>query len=221
MARVLIFTRTTDYRHDSIEHAVEVIGGLLRADGHDVDHTEDPAAYRPDALASVTLTIWLSTSGDVLDDEGRAALASWLAGGGAWAGIHGATVSEPGWPEFERIAGAIFADHPDVQTATVRVTGAPHLSTAGLPAAWRHADEWYNFRARPPADRTVLLVVDEADYVGGTMGDLHPIAWSGPYGRGRTWYTALGHEASAYDDPRLRAHLLGGLRSLLSPEEDT
>jgi uncharacterized protein len=220
VAHVLLFTRTTDYRHASIGPAAEVVGDLLRADGHTVEHTEDERAFRPQTLARVALTVWLSTSGDVLDDAGRAALAAWLADGGAWAGIHSATVSEPGWPEFERIAGAVFADHPDVQTATVRVTDAVHPSTAGLPAAWRHTDEWYNFRSRPVADRTVLLTVDEADYDGGTMGDPHPIAWAGPYGRGRTWYTALGHEAAAYDDPLLRAHLLGGLRSLLSTEED-
>ncbi|WP_225753391.1 ThuA domain-containing protein [Actinotalea sp. Marseille-Q4924] len=220
MAQVLLFTRTTDYRHASIAHAADVVGGLLRGDGHDVRHTEDPTAFRSDALASVALTVWLSTSGDVLDDEGRDALASWLADGGAWAGIHSATFSEPTWPEFERIAGAVFTDHPDVQTATVRVVDAGHPSTAHLPAAWRHTDEWYNFRSHPAADRTVLLTVDEADYDGGSMGEPHPIAWAGPYGRGRTWYTALGHEADAYDDPLLRAHLHGGLRSVLSPEED-
>lgn len=218
MARVLVFTRTTDYRHDSIEHAVGVVGGLLRADGHAVEHTEDPAAFRPDRLADVALVVWLSTSGDVLDDVGRDAFASWLADGGAWAGIHSATTSEPSWPEFERIAGARFVDHPDVQPATVRIAAPTHPSTGGLPPAWRHTDEWYNFRSRPGADRTILLTVDEADYAGGTMGDPHPIAWAGAYGDGRTWYTALGHEARAYDDPVLRAHLLGGLRSLL--EED-
>lgn len=220
MAHVLLFTRTTDYRHDSIEHAAEVVASMLRADGHDVEHTEDPAAFRPERLAGVALIVWLSTSGDVLDEPGRAALAEWLAGGGAWAGIHSATTSEPTWPEFERIAGAVFAGHPDVQTATVRVADGDHPSTASLPVAWRHTDEWYDFRSHPGADRTVLLTVDEADYVGGAMGDPHPVAWAGPYGRGRTWYTALGHDASAYDDPLLRAHLLGGLRSLLDDAED-
>lgn len=220
MATVLLFTRTTDYRHDSIEHAAQVVGSLLRADGHTVHHTEDPTTFRPDLLADVALTVWLSTSGDVLDPAGRDALATWLADGGAWAGIHSATVSEPGWPEFERIAGAVFADHPDIQPATVRVVGPPHASTADLPVAWRHSDEWYNFRSHPAADRTVLLTVDEADYDGGSMGDPHPVSWAGPYGSGRTWYTALGHEAGAYDDPLLRSHLRGGLRSLLGPEED-
>lgn len=81
---------------------------------------------------------------------------------------------------------------------------------------WQHTDEWYNFRRRPGPDRTVLLTVDEDSYAGGTMGEDHPIAWYGPYGRGRTWYTSLGHSVEAYDDPLLLAHLRGGLRSVLA-----
>lgn len=216
MSRVLVFTRTTDYRHESIPHAVAVVAGDLAAAGHQVVHTEAAGAHREAGLGEYDLVVWLSTSGDLLDDDERRDLAAWLAAGGAWAGIHSATFSEPGWPEFERIAGARFTDHPELQPGLVRVADADHPSTAGLPAAWTHADEWYNFAA-PPADRTVLLTVDEASYTGGTMGDPHPIAWHGRYGAGRTWYTALGHAAEAYDTPEVRAHLRGGLLSLLAP----
>ena len=72
---------------------------------------------------------------------------------------------------------------------------------------------------RRPADRTVLLTVDEATYAGGTMGEEHPDAWYGPYAAGRTWYTSLGHATEAYDDPTFRAHLRGGLLSLLEPRQ--
>ncbi len=211
---VLVFTRTTDYRHDSIPHAVDVVRELLAAEGHEVEHSEDPATHRD--LAGRSLVVWLSTSGPVLGRRERREFATWLAAGGAWAGIHSATFAEPGWDEFPAIAGARFADHPELTTGTVRVADADHPSTRDLPPSWTHADEWYNFD-RSPADRTVLLTVDEASYVGGTMGDPHPVAWHGPYGAGRTWYTSLGHATEAYDDPRFRAHLRGGLVSLLAP----
>lgn len=212
--RVLVFTRTTDYRHDSIPRAVEAVTTLLTADGHEVVHSEDPATHHADALAEVGLVVWLSTSGDVLDDDGRRDLAAWLAAGGAWAGIHSATFTEPSWDGFPAIAGARFTDHPELQSGVVRVADADHPSTRDLPPAWTHTDEWYNFDRRPQ-DRTVLLTVDETTYDGGTMGDPHPVAWHGPYGAGRTWYTSLGHADEAYADPTFLAHLRGGLRSLM------
>lgn len=209
---VLVFTRTTDYRHDSIPHAVDVVRELLGEAGYDVEHTEDPASHRD--LARYRLVVWLSTSGTVLGRRDRREFATWLAQGGAWAGIHSATFTEPGWDELPAIAGARFTDHPEYQPGTVRVSYAGHPSTRDLPETWVHADEWYNFD-RFPADRTILLTVDEDSYEGGTMGDPHPVAWSGRYGQGRTWYTSLGHATEAYDDPSFRAHLRGGLLSLL------
>ena len=218
MTRVLLFTRTTDYRHASIEHGAEVLTELVRAELHEVDHTEDPAAFTTENLARYGLVVWLSTSGEVLDGEQRDAFAAWVRGGGRFAGIHCAAASEYTWPEFELLLGAWFTDHPDPQPGVVHRTGAPHPSTDPLPDPWAWDDEWYNFRHRPGPDRTVLLTVDEGTYDGGTMGADHPIAWHGPYGAGHTWYTALGHHPEHYDDPLLRAHLLGGLRSLLDDD---
>lgn len=209
---VLVYTRTTDYRHDSIPHAVDVVRTMLEEAGYAVEHSEDPASHED--LAGRDLVVWLSTSGTVLTRRGRRELARWLAGGGAWAGIHSATFTEPGWDELPAIAGARFTDHPELQPGTLRVTDADHASTRELPASWEHADEWYNLD-RAPAGR-VLLTVDEASYAGGTMGDPHPVAWAGTYGNGRTWYTALGHATEAWDEPWLRSHVRGGLLSLLA-----
>lgn len=215
MSRILIFSRTLVYRHESIPHAAQVLTELAAADGHATDHTEDPAVFTAEGLRDYRLVVWLSTSGEVLDGDQREAFAGWLAAGGGWAGIHSATACEYTWPEYERIAGAILDSHPEPQTATVTVADPTHPSTHGLLSPWVHTDEWYNFRRHPPAHRTVLLTVDENSYSGGNMGPHHPIAWCGPYHKGRTWYTSLGHATQAYDTPWLQAHLRGGLRSLL------
>ncbi|KGM13029.1 ThuA domain-containing protein [Cellulomonas bogoriensis] len=215
MNRALLFSRTTDYRHESIGHAVASLTQILGDLGVPTDHTENPAVFTPDGLSRYTLMVWVSTSGNVLDGPQREAFAQWLADGASWAGVHSASFTEPGWPEFESICGAVFTDHPDIQTATVHVTDGAHPSTADLPEQWEHEDEWYNFRSRPLPDRTVLLTVDEGTYDGGSMGQDHPVAWYGPYGRGRTWYTSLGHSAHTYDHPVMRAHLSGAMRSLL------
>jgi type 1 glutamine amidotransferase len=94
-----------------------------------------------------------------------------------------------------------------------------HPATAHLPRQWHWTDEWYDFRT-PPRDVTVLATVDEATYTGGGMGADHPLVWYRRHGRGRSFYTALGHATEAYDDPAFRAHLLGALQWAASwPEE--
>ena len=214
MSRILVFSRTLGYRHDSIPSGIAALTEIAEESGHAVDATEDPSVFTSRGLVAWDAVVWLSTSGEVLETEQRTAFADWLRGGGAYIGIHGATACEYEWAEYEQISGAVFTDHPEVQNAIVRVADAAHPSTADLPPEWRHRDEWYNFR-RPPQHKTVLLTVDEESYAGGTMGAMHPVAWHGTHGAGRTWYTALGHDSAAFDDPLFRTHLRGGLRSVL------
>jgi type 1 glutamine amidotransferase len=215
-ARVLVFTRTTDYRHESIPAGVRAVTALAAEDGLGVDHTEDPTVFTADGLSRYAVVVWLSASGDVLDDDQRTAFAGWLRSGGAFAGVHGATTAEPGWPEFERIVGAVFSHHPEIQPGVVHVEDPAHPSTAALPTPWLHTDEWYDFRSDPRDRVRVLLTVDEGSYEGGHMGEGHPIAWCHDYGDGRCWYTALGHRVETYEDELFLAHLRGGLRSLWS-----
>lgn len=212
--RLLVFTRTTGYRHESIPDGVRAVSALAEADGLSVHHTEDHRVFTPEELRGYELVVWLSTSGEVLEPAGRAALAAWLAAGGGFAGIHAASTSEYGWPDYEDIVGAWFDRHPDVQTGTIHVEDREHPSTAALPATWTHCDEWYDFRRNPRGRVHVLATVDESTYEGGGMGADHPVAWCGRYGQGRTWYTSLGHASETYDDELFLAHVQGGLRSV-------
>ena len=81
-----------------------------------------------------------------------------------------------------------------------------------MPGRWRRSDEWYDFRANPRGRVRVLATVDESTYAGGTMGADHPIAWCQEYDGGRAWYSAMGHTAESFREPRFLAHLLAGIR---------
>lgn len=218
MQRILVFTKTTGYRHESIPAGVAALRELAAEHGVGLEHTEDAAAFTADGLADYDAVVWLSASGDVLDAEQRAAFAGYLRGGGGFAGIHCASDAERGWPEFERIVGAWFASHPDaLQEARLTVVDPSHPSTVGLPDPWLWTDEWYVFTSNPSDRVELLLTVDEGSYdpEGVPMGDPHPIAWHSTFGTGRTWYTALGHRDEFYADPLYRAHLWGGIASVL------
>ncbi|WP_079063220.1 ThuA domain-containing protein [Peterkaempfera griseoplana] len=208
---VLVFSRTTDYRHDSIPAGVAAFRELGDEHGFQVDATEDQGVFTEESLARYVALVFLSTSGDVLDDTGRAALEGHVRGGGGFVGVHSAACTEPGWPFFGDLVGARFTDHPEIQTAALTVEDHGHPATRHLPPLWTWTDEWYNFAANPRPDVRVLASVEEGRYQGGTMGADHPLVWCRPVGAGRSFYTALGHCEEAYRTPEFRLHLLGGL----------
>lgn len=210
-ARILLFTRTMGFRHDSIGAATETIGALAAEHGFDVVTTEDPTTFAPDTLAGFDAVVFLMTTGDVLDPGQQAAFEAYVEGGGGFAGVHAAADTEYDWPWYGELVGAWFQSHPAVQPATITVEDAAHASTAELPPTWSATDEWYDFRRNVRGQAHVLLTVDESTYTGGSMGDDHPIAWCHDVGKGRSWYTALGHTAQQWATPELRAHVLGGL----------
>ncbi len=212
MPRLLVFSKTTGFRHDSIPDGLAAIRQLGQQNGFDVDATEDATTFNDANLARYQTVVWLCTTGDVLDTQQQAAFERYLRNGGGFAGIHSATDTEYDWPWYGGLVGAYFQDHPAIQRATLRVEDGAHPSTTSLPAAWDRTDEWYNFRLNPRGRVKVLATLDERTYSGGGMGADHPLAWCQLYDGGRAWYTAGGHTSESYSEPLFRQHLLGGLQ---------
>jgi hypothetical protein len=188
--RVLLFSRTAGFRHDSIPSAVAALTELGGANGYTTEATEDPTQFSPLNLARFRVVVFLLTTG-----------------------VHSAADTEYDWPYYGALVGAYFKAHPTVQQASVRLEAADTPATAGLPSPWVRTDEWYDFRSNPRPNVTVLATVDESTYTGGTMGPDHPIAWTHPTpGGGRAFYTAMGHTITSYAEPLFRAHLAGAIR---------
>ncbi|MFE0450480.1 ThuA domain-containing protein [Streptomyces sp. NPDC058914] len=206
-ARLLVYTRTTAYRHDSLPDAVTAVREL---GAYTVDHTEDPAALEA-PLDGYAAVVFLSTSGEVLTPDGRERLTHYVEAGGGFAGIHAAACTEYDWPYYGELLGARFARHPALQPGKAVVEDRAHPATRHLPPVWDFTDEWYDFRTNPRDRARVLLTADESSYDGGGMGADHPLAWCREQGAGRVFYTALGHTTEAYRDADFLAHLRGGI----------
>jgi cytochrome c len=211
--RILVFSKTAGFRHDSIPAAVQALRELGARNGIRVDATEDAAVFSDTSLARYDVVVFLLTTGDVLDGGQQAALQRYVRAGGGYAGVHSASDTEHDWPWYGGLVGAYFRTHPAIQSATVTVADQRDLSTRGLPRRWTRTDEWYGFSTNPRGAVRVLATLDERTYAPGdsAMGGDHPIAWSHRYDGGRAWYTAGGHTSESYSEPFFRAHLLGGI----------
>ena len=218
--RVLVFSKTAGFRHDSIPDGIAALRRLGAEQGFAVDATEDASVFDDARLAPYAAVVFLLTTGDVLDDGQQAAFQRYIEKGRGFVGVHSAADTEYDWAWYGGLIGAYFQSHPAIQPGTIRIADPVHASTRGLPAVWNRTDEWYNFRANPRDRVHVLAVLDETTYSGGTMGSDHPIAWCQFYDGGRAWYTALGHTSESYSEPLFLGHLLGGIQFAAGfPEE--
>jgi cytochrome c len=210
---VLVFSKTTGFRHDSIPQGIAALKVLGADHGFAVDSTEDAARLTDAELARYQVVVFLNTTGEILDDSQKAAFERYIRSGGGFVGIHSASDTEYRWAWYGRLVGAYFESHSEIQQATVRIEDPAHPSTRDLPVVWQRSDEWYNFRDNPRSTVRVLATLDEASYPGGKMGADHPIAWCQAIDGGRSWYTAMGHTVESYAEPLYRLHLLGGIES--------
>src|SRR5262245_5882113 len=96
-ARVLVFSRTTGFRHDSIPEAVGAVGALGAEHGFGVDATEDPTVFDDARLAPYRAVVFLLTTGDVLEAGQQAAFERYIRAGQGYVGVHSASDTEYGW----------------------------------------------------------------------------------------------------------------------------
>ena len=229
--KVLVFSRTAAFRHGSIGAGITAIKKLGADNGFAVDAIEEPTLFTDAFLNRYDAVIFLSTTGDVLNDDQQAAFERYIRSGHGYVGIHSAADTEYGWPWYGQLVGAYFRNHPNgTPTATVVTEDAAHLSTrppAGALDARRRvvqlpvADQPERGRRRDGLQRPqhagmkVLLTMDESTYAeaDGSDGvdDDHPISWCQRYDGGRSWYTGLGHTDASFVEPAFLQHLLGGL----------
>ncbi|MBX2842704.1 MAG: ThuA domain-containing protein [Flammeovirgaceae bacterium] len=208
--KILVFSKTKGFRHKSIEKGVSRLKELGKTKNFDVEHSEDSGLFTTNNLNQYNAVVFLSTSGDILDEPQQKAFEQYIKDGGGFMGIHSATDTEYDWPWYNGLVGAYFLNHPKQQKATIEILNKDHPSTSHLPNQWERFDEWYNYKSISE-DINVLANLDESTYEGGANGENHPIAWYHEYDGGKAFYTGGGHTDASYDEPLFLDHLYGGL----------
>lgn len=209
--RILLFDKINGFRDvPSVNGAREALTAMAARKGWRLVATDNGAAFNPRTLKQFDAVIWNNISGDVLTLSQRKAFHAYLNAGGGYVGLHG-SAGDPVyfWDWYpDTLLGARFAGHPmnpQFQEARIAVDKA-HPLAANLPAEWRMTDEWYSFKTNPRATGAkVLLTLDESTYSRKgrfgeplDMGSDHPLAWTRCIGKGRMFYSAIGHLPATY-----------------------
>ncbi len=229
--QLLVFSKTEGFRHESIDAAKEVLGGLDETELIEVTLTEDSSTFSDEGLAEFDVVLFANTTGDVLGPAEQEAFTRFIQKGGGYVGAHSAADTEHDWPWYGRLVGAYFASHPLLPLEAELFNEDPlHTSMDELPSRFLFTDEWYNFDRNPRFDNHILMTVDESFFYDADgqpwptipldqpfMGDDHPIAWNKEFEGGRSWYTNLGHRPETWRDERFMSHLLDGVRWAAEP----
>jgi uncharacterized protein len=221
--KVLIYTRNhvtsgKGFVHDNIAVSVAAVRELCTEKTIGSDVSDDPAVFTAANLRNYRAVIFCNSNNEAFSEPAQsAAFTSYIEGGGGFVGIHSASGSERRNPDFKRILGGTFKWHTPHQPFSVVVADPKHPATAGLPAAWPWTDEGYLCDLVP--DLHVLLEMDTTSVANPPRdtwalkfeGNRFPLSWCHQVGKGRCFYTALGHDKAAYADPAFRKHIQGGI----------
>ncbi len=178
----------------------------------------------PDNLKNYDGMVFASTTGD-LPIPDKLGFLDWIKAGHAFIGLHAASDTFHGWPEFIAMLGGEFKHH-GAQTNVICLNQDPkHPATASLPAAWEISqEEIYQFTNYDAAKVHELLIMDKHPEHKELSGHF-AVSWCKDYGAGKIFYTSLGHRDDIIDArPDLKdrknsreisrayqAHVLGGI----------
>lgn len=212
--RVLVFSLTKGFHHNSIVQGNAFFMEAGRKKGFDVDTTTDAGVFTKEGLLPYAAVVWLNTTGDVLNEQQQEAFQLYIRSGGNYVGIHAASDTEFDWPWYNSLVGGYFASHPgpkNVQDGKVIKMDKQFPAVSHLPDSFYHKDEFYDFKSLKRDSIHILLRIDESSYSGGKMGAFHPMSWYHYFEGGRSFYSAFGHTGESFSDPLLSEHFLRGL----------
>lgn len=214
---VLLFSKSTGFRHgESIEAAKDVFAGMAKKNNWFLHSTEDGGVFNAEQLANFDVVIFNNSTGRLLNDEQQKALEDYVEQGGSLLGIHGAGDDSHHWDWYiQSLLGSKFSHHAiqaELQKADVSLNvNADSVLVEGLPVLWKTADEWYVFFENPNLKGFTILVTVDGDQIDPSgnilwmkdknfgMGKDHPVTWYKSVGKGRTFYTSMGHDGSAWE----------------------
>ena len=218
---VLVIGQAKGFEHDSISAAMVAIYEMGHETGlWDAELRTDTELLTKKDLKRNAKTldyfdalIFASTTGELdLDESQKQDILSFVKEDGkGFVGIHAALDTNYQWPEYGEMIGGWFDQHPWMTFNAPIINEDPSFpAVAHLPQAFVKYDEIYQPKSWSRDKVHVLLSLDETklDYTNNprvhrTDHDF-AVAWTKMYGKGRVFYSTLGHTEDAWSDPDIR-----------------
>ena len=236
LKHVLVISQTKGFEHDSISAAMAAVYNLGHDSGlWDTELRTDTELLTKKKLGNnaknldyFDLLIFASTTGELdLDDSQKKDVLSFIHDDGkGFVGIHAALDTNYKWPEYGEMIGGWFDQHPWMTFQAPIVNEAPDFpAVRHFPHAFVKFDEIYQPKEWSRDKVNVLLSLDPTKLNYENNPRIHrmdhdfPVAWSKMYGKGRVFYSTLGHTEESWQDPDIRTMYFEAIKWTLGMTE--
>jgi len=181
---------------------------------------EDFGALLPDNLVKFDTVAVYHTGGE-LPVESKRGLVEWVAAGGGFAGVHSAADSFKGSPEYLAMIGGVFKAHPFTRDYLVSLVDEDHPVAEGIEGyTVKDWEKWPVFEYKVHDEQYLVEHDPRVTMLATTVfrGKLWPVSWVKPWGKGRVFYLALGHNVDACQNPFFEKMFVNGVRWASLPE---
>jgi type 1 glutamine amidotransferase len=224
---LLVLGEEKGYRHEAVSHAMATIERLGRESGlwdttirTDTEVlTKKKLEYNAKNLNDFDAVVFYTGGTLEMTPEQKADFLSFIHDDGkGFVGIHSATITFTNWPEYGEMIGGYFDEHPwGTFDAPVVVEDPAFPGMTQWPAAFVIRDEIYQMHQYSREKLRVLMRLDPAKLdltnkrVHRTDGDF-AVSWAKSYGKGRVYYSTLGHPVESWDRPDMQKMFLEAIR---------
>jgi type 1 glutamine amidotransferase len=231
--KILFFSKSSGYQHDMISYqhgqpspAEKILEELGKKNNIEFTFTKDGSLFTPENIAKYDAFCFYTT-GDLttlggdknppMSKEGKEAFLQAIRDGKGFVGIHSATDTfhsgAKGVDPYIKMIGGEFITHGSQQPAHQIVVDKNFPGMSAVPDDFGPAEEWYSLKNFSP-DLHVLLVQDTGSMhrQGPYNRPNYPSTWAQQYGKGRAFYTSMGHRDDVWANPVFQQVLVGGLK---------
>jgi len=227
--KILYISQSKGFKHGSVDRKKDAplapseisVTDIGKESGlFEVECTQDASILTAEKLKELDAVMFYTTGGLPISPENFTAFEEWLKSGKAMIGTHSATDTLDKFKPYWSLINGSFDGHPwgSGETCAMTVHDTSHVATKPWPAEFQIKDEIYQYRQYDPKSVRVLYSLNMAKCK--TKAPYHvPVAWVREVGKGRLFYTNLGHNEGTWTNPQFKEHLLTGIRWALKLEE--